>query len=53
MVKVPRIILRCPHCGARGHIRTMERLGGKRKCYHCGYVGDPEEFEEKPEKPRK
>jgi len=52
---VPRIKLRCPNCGDRGHIRTMARLEGKRKCYHCGYIGEPEEFEVKitPAKPKK
>ena len=49
----PEIILRCPKCGGRGHIRTMARLGGKRKCYHCGYIGEPKEFEVKPDKPKK
>ncbi len=51
----PKIILICPNCGLRGHIRTMARLGNKRKCYHCGHIGDPETFELKitPAKPKK
>ena len=50
---IPEIKLRCPHCGERGHIRTLDRLAGKRKCYHCGHVGDPKTFEVNPNKPKK
>ena len=50
---IPKIILRCPQCGNRGHIRTLARLGGQRKCYYCGYVGDPGEFEAKPDSKKK
>lgn len=51
---MPRIIMKCPNCGQKGHIRT--RLKAKdRVCAFCGYVGDPKEFEikVKSEKPKK
>ena len=43
-----RIILKCPNCGQRGHIRTRLKKND-RICTFCGYAGDPKEFEEKPE----
>lgn len=49
---MPKLILRCPKCETRGHIRYRFRTK-ERVCAYCGYVGDPKEFEVNPDKPKK
>lgn len=49
---MPRIVMECPNCGQRGHIRSRVK-SNDRICVYCGYVGDPKEFEVNPKKPKK